>query len=387
MKSFRALVVVVLIVVVLLGGLSLAMAAVTAPLKFPEAQAELRARAGTVEYQRSGSTDWVTVDEAAEVFPGDSVRTGDNSDADINLYDQGVLHLAENSLMTLEEALWDASQPQVFEGEIFLEAGNLWSRVFDFVSPESNFEVRTSSTVATVRGTTFWVGALPGNESRVYVDNHAVEVRSLTGSGTLDVSAGEMVRLDRVGQRANLQFVEPPTGQDLEIIEKYREWDQEFEAEVLARQLEFAHQVRKFDPESSLYNFQRLSERVRLALTANDEKREALRERFMAGRVLDAYIEFAERNDLARTRVLLQHAQEFGGEDIRNKPLVRRAVMYFGRTRGEVPAQLEEAFKPFMGEREVELINEQPQVTPEVQGESVEFSPKLRDYQVEYLNR
>jgi hypothetical protein len=345
MKSFKVFAAIVLVIVFVLGGLTMAMAAVTAPLVFPEAQAELSVRVGSVELLKSGSTTWVGVTEPVDVGVGDSVRTGEDSDASINLYDQGVLHLAENSTMTIDESLWDPANPQIFQGEIFLEAGNLWSRVFDFVSPQSGFEVRTSSTVATVRGTTFWVGSFADRSSRVYVDDHIVQVRSLRDQSSFEVTDGEMVRQQRFGGRFYPLTPDQPSSDDLEIIEKYRKWDAEFEADLKARQLAFAHQARKIDPESTLYNFQRLSERVRLFLATNAEKRDELRERFMAGRVLDAYIEFAEHEDMIRTRILLQHAQEFGGDDIAMKPMVRRAILYFGRQRVETPEGLRQSIQ------------------------------------------
>jgi hypothetical protein len=372
-KSFKYLLVIVLVVVFILGGLSLAMAAVTAPFSFPDSRAELSVRTGTVDLQTFGETTWVTVTGTTEVFPGDSVRTGNESDASINLYDQGVLHLAPNSTMVLEESLWDPENPSVFQGEVFLEAGDLWSRLFDFVSPDSDFEVRTSSTVATVRGTTFWVGAMPNNTSRVYVDDHTVSVRSLEGRGTLEVTDGQQVRVYREGRQSMLNFAETPTGADLVIIEKYRKWDADYEAEVKARQLAFARQVRRIDPDSSLYSFQRLSERVRLALATDEQKQEELRTRFMTGRVLDAYIEFADHENLPRTRILLQHAQEFEGLDTTAKPTVKRALLYFGRNQLAEPAKLEE------------LLDEQP-VTPvkELEPAEVEMQP-VTEVEVEII--
>ncbi|MEK7183779.1 MAG: FecR family protein [Patescibacteria group bacterium] len=340
MKSLKIFAALVLVVGFLLGGLTMAMAAVTAPLVFPEAQAELSVRAGSVELQKSGSATWVEVTEPVDVVVGDSVRTGEDSDADLNLYDQGVLHLAENSTMTIDESFWDPENPQIFRGEIFLEAGNLWSRLFDFVSPQSGFEVRTSSTVATVRGTTFWVGSFADKSSRVYVDEHTVQVRSTVDRSSLEVTEGEVARQQYFGQRPNPLTFWNVTADDSRLIEKYRKWDAKYETDLRARQLAFAHQARKIDPESSLYNFQRFSERVRLFLALNQDQQDELRARFMAGRVLDAYIEFAEHSNVTRTKILLQHAQEFGGDNIATHPKVRQALLYFGRNRAQTPASL-----------------------------------------------
>jgi|GEM_PF-2546814 len=366
MKSFKVIAALLLVGVFLLGGLTMAMAAVTSPLEFTDTGAQLSVHSGIVELQKSGSTIWIDVMEPTDVYAGDTIRTGTESEASINVYDQGVLHIAQNSTLTLEESVWDPAEPNVFQGEIFLEAGNLWARLFDFVSPASDFEVRTSSTVATVRGTTFWVGALAGDTSRVYVDDHTVDVRSLVSSVSLEVTDGQMVRLERPGQRPTLRYAAAPTGRDLELIEKYRRWDKEYEADLVARQLAFAHEVRKFDPETSLYNFQRFSERVRLFMVLNEDKQTELRARFMAGRILDAYIEFAERDDITRTKILLQHAQEFGGREIAMRPEVKRAMLFFGRHRVTTPDDLRQEIEKDESKQELQDSSDikTPEPTP-----------------------
>lgn len=366
MKSLKIMAAFVLVIVFLLGGLSLAMAAVTAPLKFPDAQAELTPRSGTVELETSGTLVWVQVTEPTPVFEGDTIRTGADGEASINLYDQGVLHLAPESVMVIDAAAWDETSPDVFTGEIFLEAGNLWSRLFDFVSPESDFSVRTSTAVATVRGTTFWVGALSDNASRVYVDNHTVDVKAFATGKELAVTSGQMARTETKGQRSSLNYTTPPTGQDLRLIEKYRKWDKAYEDELFARQIDFVHSVRKIDPESSLYTFRRLSERFRLALARNPDERDDLRARFMAGRVLDACAEYRDHNDDLRTKILLQHAADFGGERIAAKADVQRALQCFGHHRGITPATFEKLLDAENEVEEVKGVEEVEGVVTEV---------------------
>ena len=328
MKTRKIFGVVVVSAVLLLGGLSFALAAVTAPIKVPELAMELAVRQGTVELQPSGSLDWSVVTGVVPVSMGDTIRTGDQSDASVNLYNQGVLHIAENSTVALTEMLWDTEQPDILRGDVLLEAGGLWSRLFDFVSPDSAFDVRTSSTVATVRGTTFWVETGAQDATRVYVDDHAVAVSSLTNNQVdLEITTGEMAQLKNP-RAPQLGYVQP-TEADRALIEKYRRWDDEYETEIFERRYEFAKKVRRFDPDSSLYTFQRLAERVRLAL-ASGEREEALRARFMTGRLLDAYIEMFENNNRTRARIFLSQAQAFQDESSFRYPEVRHAALFFG---------------------------------------------------------
>ena len=344
MKVFKLLGGLAVIMIFLVGGLSIAAAAVTKPLEFPEVTAELTPKAGVVELEREGELIWTAVTEPITVYAGDSVRTGEEGEASINLYDQGVMHLAPNSVIVLDTAEWDQSNPDVFNGEINLKAGDLWSRVFNFISPESGFRVRTSSTVATVRGTTFWVGAFPNDTSRVYVEDHVVEVKSLKSSAVLDVTEGEMVRLEKQGERSALRLAPEPAGADLVIIERYRGWDKDYEADLAARRLAFAEQTRKIDPVSRLYGLQNLAERGRLLVAMDDAKRDQLRADFMAGRVLDAYIELARYKDGARANLLLAQAVTIGDAQVAMHPKVRLALQFFDREEGMMPTDLQRIF-------------------------------------------
>jgi hypothetical protein len=292
---------------------------------------ELTVRQGTVEVRAAQTTSWTTVTGTVPVNIGDTVRTGNESDASVNLYDQGVLHIAQNSTVALTQVLWKPNNPDVLQGDVFLEAGGLWSRLFDFVSSDSSFDVRTSSTVATVRGTTFWVTAESDDTSRVYVDHHAVEVTSLTNDNLeLDVTEGDMARL--TNPRAPRLGYVSPTAADQALITKYRKWDSEYEAQVEARQLAYAKQVRHFDANSSLYTFQRLAEQTRLVL-AGPAQKDALRARFMAGRMLDAYIELSEHHDRERAELLLERAQDFRTPTSFTYPEVRHVLLFFGHER------------------------------------------------------
>lgn len=356
-------------------GLLVTSSMVTKAWEFPEMQAELTAREGKVELEREGELVWVEVTEPVEVFAGDSIRTGPDSEATINLYDQGVLHLAPESVMVLDASVWSEGDPEVFQGEVFLKSGNLWSRLFNFVSPESGFQVRTSSTVATVRGTTFWVGALPGDTSRVYVDNHVVQVRSISTGKELDVTEGEMARLLRSSGRASLRFAEAPVGADLAIIEKYRKWDKEYEADLTERQIAFVKETRPLDPESPLYKLQLLSERARLAVTLSDERQAELLARLTAGRILDAYRELVEHKNGARSERLLTAAKKFGGESLES-PEVQRALLFFERAEKVAPEDLQRAQEADEEVEEVkatkDVVKTPPQLQPLVAGETSE---------------
>lgn len=148
---------------------------------------------GTVEIRKAGSEAWVAITSETQVEQGDAVRTGAGASASLNLFEQGVARLDENATIMLEDLAWD-QEKNSFVGKILLESGRLWSRLLDFMAPESAYEVRTPHLVATVRGTAFFMDASAA-EHGVYVAEHLVRVAPAGGGNAADVAAGKKLRL------------------------------------------------------------------------------------------------------------------------------------------------------------------------------------------------
>ncbi|WKZ29634.1 MAG: FecR family protein [Patescibacteria group bacterium] len=148
---------------------------------------------GTVEIRKAGSEAWIAITAETQVEKGDAVRTGAGASASLNLFEQGVARLDENATITLEDLAWD-QEKNSFVGKILLESGRLWSRLLDFMAPESAYEVRTPHLVATVRGTAFFVDASAAAND-VYVAEHLVRVAPASGGDAADVAAGKKLRL------------------------------------------------------------------------------------------------------------------------------------------------------------------------------------------------
>ncbi|MEK7662027.1 MAG: FecR domain-containing protein [Patescibacteria group bacterium] len=74
--------------------------------------------------------------------------------ASIHLPDGSVIRLDSNSKIILVSALFDP-KTETLNVKISLIAGRVWSKVTSLVTPESSWEVKTASAVATVRGTAF----------------------------------------------------------------------------------------------------------------------------------------------------------------------------------------------------------------------------------------
>jgi hypothetical protein len=196
------------------------------------------------------------------------VRTGATGGATINYYDQGLTRLDANTTITIESASWDADNPGAFQGNILLQTGRLWSRLFDFLSPESAFNVETESSVASVRGTVFSVWTRDGKDG-VYVDEHRVLVSARHNKEM--VKQGWMMNIDPQAEPGQVMSATQTIDADwLNWIMRNRQKDRQYDEEVLAR----------WRPHLEADAWTQTARRIRMSLTGGEDARRELRERF-----------------------------------------------------------------------------------------------------------
>ncbi len=264
---------------------------------------------GTVEVRRAGSNTWIVVTEETELAQGDSVRTGDDASASLNLFEQGVTRLDENATITLDRLSWNA-ETNSFTGRIQLGGGRLWSRLLDFMAPESSYEIKTPHLVATVRGTTFFVEVSDASES-VTVVEHLVHVVAANGNAAADV-----------GRDKKLRFAAPPAGLQLRPntpvwtiddakssrgnawVRNNLEKDQAYVDGVEAR-LQGA--LERFAPRPDMSTRVEKKERASLS-SSSDVQKIATRE---LTRLTAELLMAAERNDASAARTMLERAERF----------------------------------------------------------------------------
>lgn len=116
----------------------------------------VQVKTGTVEHRSAGASEFQTVSDIREIQPGDTVKTGAASEAEILWGDLGVSRVAENSEVVIDDAPRDVSG----EGAVIrlkVNAGRVWNRMLKLLDLESSMQVQTSDVVATVRGTSYGI--------------------------------------------------------------------------------------------------------------------------------------------------------------------------------------------------------------------------------------
>lgn len=112
-----------------------------------------------------------------EVLVGSTLKSSASGRATIHLPDGSAIRLDSDSTVTIDKVDFNPTDESITV-RISLLSGRVWSKVVALVTPESSWEVKTTSAVATVRGTAFSVGYRNG-KSRVIGAEHNILVRPI----------------------------------------------------------------------------------------------------------------------------------------------------------------------------------------------------------------
>jgi len=164
---------------------------------------------GQAKITMEGAEKILTAPASQEIAKGARVETLAGGQANIIFSSGSVARLDSDTSVDLSDY---QSLEQNIKIKLYLNSGNLWSRVQRLLDAEGEYEVKTSNTVAVVRGTAFNVSWL-NNQTRVDVLNNKVSVAAIdnqTGQilpgGQADIEAGKFVRVDS----ANLPSAQKP---------------------------------------------------------------------------------------------------------------------------------------------------------------------------------
>jgi hypothetical protein len=144
---------------------------------------------GVVENQYSGRGSWHRIWQSRMLNDGDRLRTQANSRARVQLPDNSIISIGENSEVEMSEFKMN-DQSRIVKVKLFM--GRVRSRVGHFFGKESSYEVETPNGVLAARGTDFLVqhtgGTDAGGQTTLLVYSSAVDVTA--GGQTMTIPAG-----------------------------------------------------------------------------------------------------------------------------------------------------------------------------------------------------
>lgn len=129
-----------------------------------------------VRVKEANHVEWVDAQVAFQLFDRDTLRTGADGYAVLQLVDNSLARVRPNSELVIRG---EQNARGGLNSRIQVESGELSLRVEGRVS---QYEVATSSSVASVKGTEFTTRILPNGDSEFICLSGVVEIRAL-GSG------------------------------------------------------------------------------------------------------------------------------------------------------------------------------------------------------------
>jgi len=115
---------------------------------------------------------------------GDSLKTGDHGFMGILFKDGSLVKMSGNSEVKL-----DVPDSEDGARRVKMKFGDLWVKI---IRADKAFEIETPSSVASVKGTKFWIMVTPGGDSRLLCQEGLVDFLNTISGRRMFVSAGQM---------------------------------------------------------------------------------------------------------------------------------------------------------------------------------------------------
>jgi hypothetical protein len=162
---------------------------------------------GDVFVMKAGTDNWIEAQVGMSLEPGDSVKTGDNSSAEITFFESSTIELQAGT--EIEIASLDISK-ETGSTTITLKQtiGNTISRVTKLLDPASRYEVETPAGVVAVRGSAVQIYVTEDGttvttclEGNIWAVGEGVELQITEGQQCI-IRPGqepELIYLDEIG--------------------------------------------------------------------------------------------------------------------------------------------------------------------------------------------
>jgi FecR protein len=174
-----------------------------APTPEPALEAAAGARfsliEGSVKVKPVGTFEWVSADRSMVLRKSDLVKTGASSSAEITFFDNTVVHIRPDSLITIEETSEDPSTRQR-RVSTFISSGEVNFQTARRNVPGSTTEVSMPNLKGTVgENSSANIRVVEGGDSDVRVLGGSVKGETRSGQ-RIDLGSSEAIRIDPGGK-------------------------------------------------------------------------------------------------------------------------------------------------------------------------------------------
>jgi uncharacterized repeat protein (TIGR01451 family) len=156
----------------------------TVPPSTPSTLTMLSITEGNVFVMKAGTDSWIEAQVGMSIEPGDIVKSGDSSSAEITFFDGSTIELQAGT--EIEVASLDISTDTGSTTISLKQAiGDTVSRVTKLVDPASSYEVETPAGVAAVRGSVMLVSVI--EDGTTWITNKGGNMRAIAQGVELDI--------------------------------------------------------------------------------------------------------------------------------------------------------------------------------------------------------
>jgi hypothetical protein len=160
---------------------------------------------GNVSVMKAGTDSWIEAQSGMSLEAGDSIKTGDDSGAEITFFDGSTIELqagTEIKIASLDISKGTGSTTITVEQTI----GNTISRVTKILDPECRYEVETPTGVVAVRGSAVQVYVI--EDGTTWAINLEGDIRASAQGVELQIPEGQqcIVRPDQPPELIELYF-------------------------------------------------------------------------------------------------------------------------------------------------------------------------------------
>lgn len=166
------------------------------------AMGQVKKVTGLMEIQRAKQTTRLVARRDTEVFFGDTITTGDDSEGLIKLVDESIIRVHANSKIVLNTMI----SPVEKKHSVLLFFGKLWNKISKKALRRKVFEVQTPTAVCGVRGTDFETASYEDGTMLVRVNSGEVEVDNEVVRETLASNQGTQVSFEQKKIRVESDF-------------------------------------------------------------------------------------------------------------------------------------------------------------------------------------
>ncbi|MCW1892212.1 MAG: FecR domain-containing protein [Candidatus Uhrbacteria bacterium] len=298
--------------------------------EYPKQSVTLMIESQGVRVRRPQATIWEAAATGMEIGEGWSIQTDGTGLATIQILGQAESRVGHGSEVAITKVMVDPTDVAKTQIELYLASGRVWSRVLRLLDLNASFMIRTSSVVATVRGTAFDVSTDASGATVVSANDGAVMTMSAKSSGATDaVPAGTAVAYRADGTVAEKNAI----ANDVKTSDWVMRNELADDAFVAAQQKQRRQELENLGgirPDQALASIAQLSENLHLTLT-QENQRDALAQRYFvrrffhlielveAGKTGLAAQEFARLESYIRTQLQ-------GQDGVRERNRIRQAL-------------------------------------------------------------